>query len=161
MAKSSLKGFLYALWHGKTIRSKILTFFGSRSKLPYLKIQWRLSTILETSNKSVWSNIFWYVKICIFWKCIQYNIHWDNTQVLKKFPLDKISSTKNTLSFFRELQRSFTFNFQLLYELKCKICHSKTVCQIFHYWFCSVFIKVYCCVTKCMDSLTLKRYNSF
>ena len=105
MAKSSLKGFLYALWHGKTIRSKILTFFGSRSKLPYLKIQWRLSTILETSNKSVWSNIFWYVKICIFWKCIQYNIHWDNTQVLKKFPLDKISSTKNTLSFFRELQR--------------------------------------------------------
>ena len=105
MAKSSLKGFLYTLWHGKTIRSKILTFFGSRSKLPYLKIQWRLSTILETSNKSVWSNIFWYVKICIFWKCIQYNIHWDNTQVLKKFPLDKISSTKNTLSFFRELQR--------------------------------------------------------
>ena len=105
MAKSSLKGFLHALWHGKTIRSKILTFFGSRSKLPYLKIQWRLSTILETSNKSVWSNIFWYVKICIFWKCIQYNIHWDNTQVLKKFPLDKISSTKNTLSFFRELQR--------------------------------------------------------
>ena len=105
MAKSSLKGFLYALWHGKTIRSKILTFFGSRSKLPHLKIQWRLSTILETSNKSVWSNIFWYVKICIFWKCIQYNIHWDNTQVLKKFPLDKISSTKNTLSFFRELQR--------------------------------------------------------
>ena len=105
MAKSSLKGFLYALWHGKTIRSKILTFFGSRSKLPYLKIQWRLSTILETSNKSVWSNIFWYVKICIFWKCIQYNIHWDNTQVLKKFPLDKISSTKNTLSFFREVQR--------------------------------------------------------
>ena len=105
MAKSSLKGFLYALWHGKTIRSKILTFFGSRSKLPYLKIQWRLSTILETSNKSVWSNIFWYVRICIFWKCIQYNIHWDNTQVLKKFPLDKISSTKNTLSFFRELQR--------------------------------------------------------
>ena len=105
MAKSSLKGFLYALWHGKTIRSKILTFFGSSSKLPYLKIQWRLSTILETSNKSVWSNIFWYVKICIFWKCIQYNIHWDNTQVLKKFPLDKISSTKNTLSFFRELQR--------------------------------------------------------
>ena len=105
MAKSSLKGFLYPLWYGKTIRSKILTFFRSRSKLPYLKIQWRLSTILETSNKSVWSNIFWYVKICIFWKCIQYKIHWDNTQVLKKSPLDKISSTKNTLSFFRELQR--------------------------------------------------------
>ena len=105
MAKSSLKGFLYALWHGKTIRSKILTFFGSRSKLPYLKIQWRLSTILETSSKSVWSNIFWYVKICIFWKCIQYTIHWDNTQVLKKFPLDKISSTKNIFSFFRKLQR--------------------------------------------------------
>ena len=30
-------------------------------------------------------NIIWYLKVCIFWKCIQYNIHWDKTQMLKKF----------------------------------------------------------------------------
>ena len=28
-----------------------------------LRIRWRLSTILKTSNKSVWSNAFWYVKV--------------------------------------------------------------------------------------------------
>ena len=59
-----------------------------------LKIHWRLSTILETSNKSVWSNVFWYVQLCIFWKCIQYTIHWNKTQILKKFPSDKINCTK-------------------------------------------------------------------
>ena len=42
---------------------------------------------------------FWYVRICIFWKLIQYTIHWDKIQILKKFPSDKISVTKNTLSF--------------------------------------------------------------
>ena len=40
-----------------------------------LRIQWKLSTILETSSKRVWSNVFSYVKTCVFWKCIQYTIH--------------------------------------------------------------------------------------
>ena len=44
--------------------------------------------ILETSNKSVWSNIIWYVKACILWKYIQYTIHLDKTQILKKLPSD-------------------------------------------------------------------------
>ena len=38
---------------------------------------------------------------------------------------------------------SFTFNFRFLYELKHKVCLSKTVCGIFHIWFRFVFIKVY------------------
>ena len=25
------------------------------------------------------SNVFWYIKLCIFWKCVQYNTHWDKT----------------------------------------------------------------------------------
>ena len=54
--------------------------------------------------KSVWSNAFWYVKVCIFWKCIQYTIHWDKTQMLEKFPLEKINCVKNALFFCRELQ---------------------------------------------------------
>ena len=69
-----------------------------------LSIHWRFSTILKTSNKSVQSNVFWYVKVCILWKCIQYTIHWDKTQILNKFHLDKINGTKMPSFFFRELQ---------------------------------------------------------
>ena len=110
-----------------------------------LRIHWRLSTILKTNSKSVWSNVFWYVKVCIFWKHIQYTIHWDKTQMLKKIPLDKINSTKNTLFFLLQapIHHSFTFNLWFLYELKHKVCLSKTVCGVFHFWFCFVFIKVY------------------
>ena len=35
--------------------------------LENLRRHWRLSTILEASNKSLWNNVFWYVKVCIFW----------------------------------------------------------------------------------------------
>ena len=58
------------------------------------RIHWRLSTILKRSNKSVWSNVFWYVKVFIFWKCIQYTIHWDKTQIFKKLPAYKVNDTK-------------------------------------------------------------------
>ena len=44
---------------------------------------------------SVWSNVFWYVKACIFWNCIQYTIHWNKTQMFEKSPSDKLfCSTK-------------------------------------------------------------------
>ena len=69
-----------------------------------LRIHWRLLTILEISNKRVWSDVFWYLKVCIFWKCIQYTIHWKKTKIWKKFSLDKINGTKNSLFLFRELQ---------------------------------------------------------
>ena len=49
-----------------------------------LRIHWRLWTILKTSNKSTWSNIFWYAEVCILWKWIQYTIYWDKIQILKK-----------------------------------------------------------------------------
>ena len=48
-----------------------------------LRIHWRFSTILKRRNKSVWSNVFSYIKVCIFWKFVQYTIHWDKTQMLK------------------------------------------------------------------------------
>ena len=94
-----------------------------------LRIHWRLSSILKTSNKSVWNNIFWYVKVCIFWKCIQYTINWDKTQMLKKFPLDKINGTKNTLFFLLQAQthHSFTYNLRIFYKLKRRFHLSKTV----------------------------------
>ena len=63
----------------------------------------------------------------------------------KKFHLYKISSTKNALFFLLRapIHHSSTFNFQFLYELKHKVCVSKTVCGIFHFQLCFVFIKVY------------------
>ena len=83
-------------------------------RLLTLRIHWRLPTILETSNKSVWSNVFWYVKVCIFWKCIQYTIHWDKTN-LKKIPYGQNKRYKKMASFFfHELKLiSFTFKVRL------------------------------------------------
>ena len=110
-----------------------------------LRIHWRLPTILKTSNKSAWSNVFWYVKVCIFWKCIQYTIHWEKTQILKKFLSNKLNGTKYALFFLSRVSthQSFTFNLRFLYELKHKVCLSKTVCGIFHFQFHFVFVKVY------------------
>ena len=33
----------------------------------------------KNQQKTVWSNAIWYVKVRIFWKCMQYIIHWDET----------------------------------------------------------------------------------
>ena len=53
----------------------------------------------KNNHKSVWSNVFWYVKVCIFWKFIHYAMHWDKTQMLKEFSSDKKNGTKDALSF--------------------------------------------------------------
>ena len=70
--------------------------------------------ILETSNQSVWSNVFWYVKVSIFWKCIQCIIHWDKSQILKQFPSEKINGAKNAPFF---LSRAPTHHSWFLYGL--------------------------------------------
>ena len=96
----------------------------------------------KNKQKCVWSNVFWYVKVCILWKCIQYSIHWDKAQMLKQLPLEKLNRTKNDFFFLLRAptHHSFTFNLWFLYELKHKI---RTVCGIFHFRFRFVFIKVY------------------
>ena len=103
-----------------------------------------VSTIFKTSNESAWSNVLWYVKVYIFWKFIQCTLRWDKTQMVKKIPLDKMNVTKNTLSFlsWAPSHYSFTFNSQFLYEVKHMVYLSKTVCEISHFLFCLVFIKV-------------------
>ena len=89
------------------------------------------------------SNDFWYVKVCIFWKCIQYTIHWDKSQMLKKISCDKMNDTKNALFFLSQAptHHSFTFNLRILYELKHAVRLSKTACGISHFQFRFVFIK--------------------
>ena len=64
-----------------------------------LSIHWRLSTTLKESNKSVWSNVFRFVKVYIFRKFVQYTINWDKTQLLKKYILGKTKVTINALFF--------------------------------------------------------------
>ena len=92
--------------------------------------------------------------------CKLYSIHYTlrYNKILKKLPSDKINGRKNTLFFLRQLITRF-LNLRSLNELKHKVRLSKTVCGIFHFWFRFVFIIF--CSTKCMDSLTLKRRNSF
>ena len=66
--------------------------------------------------------------------------------MLTKFPLEKTNGTKNYLFFLLQAptHHSFTFNLRFLYELKHKVRFSKTVsCEIFHFRFRFVFIKVY------------------
>ena len=109
----------------------------------YLRIHWRPSKILGTSNKSIWSNAFWYVKGCIFWKCIQCTAHWDKTQIFKKFPSHEINGTKNALFFLLRTptHHSFTFNLRLSYELEHKVRLSKTVLTFSIFDFVSLLLK--------------------
>ena len=97
------------------------------------------------SDKNVWSNVFSNVKVYIFWKFIQYTIHCDKTQMLKRFPLDKINVIKNAIFFLsRFLARdSFALNSQFLSELRHMVCLCKSVCGIFHFRFRLTFINVY------------------
>ena len=82
----------------------------------------------KTNQQKCRGNVFWYVKTPIFWKCIQYTIHWDKTQILEKFPLDKINGTENALLFLLQATTncSFTFTLQFLYARKHKVRLSKT-----------------------------------
>ena len=123
--------FLFLVQWIKCTRKKLL-----------LRIHWRLSTILKTSKKSVWRNVFRYVKVCIFWKCTQYTILWDKTH---KFPLSKINGTKYVLFFLSRapVHHNFTFNLQFLYEPKHKICLFKTTFGIFHFRLRFAFITAY------------------
>ena len=66
-------------------------------------------------------------KVYIFWKVIQYTIHWDKTQMLKTYPSDKINVTKNYFLSQTPTHHSFTLNSQFLYELKHKVHLSKSV----------------------------------
>ena len=65
--------------------------------------------------------------------------------MLKKYPWDKISGTKNALFFLSQAPayHSFTFNLPFLRELKHKVRLSKSVCGIFFFRFRFVFSKVY------------------
>ena len=92
---------------------------------------------------------------------IQYTIHGNKTQMLKKFRLDKINGTKNALFFLLQAptHHSFTFNLRFLYELKHKVRLSKIVCGIFIFNSALFFFKVYIFVEQNVSpAIGNKRY---
>ena len=94
---------------------------------------------LKNKQKSVWSNVFWYGEVCIFWQFIQYTIHRDKTNFKISF------GSKYALIFLSRAPtyHSFSFNSRFLYELKNKVCLSRSVRGIFHFQFRFHFIKAY------------------
>ena len=75
-------------------------------------------------------------------KVYLYFTHWEKTDMVKKFPLDKINSTKNALFFLSRAanSHSFAFDLRFLYELKDKGLVSKLLCGIFPFRFRFVFL---------------------
>ena len=65
---------------------------------------------------------------------------------VKRFPSDKINITK-TAVFLSNLSN---FNLQFLYQLMHMVYLSKTVCGIFHFQFCFIFIEIYIFVQQNM-----------
>ena len=120
----------------------------------YLRVRWKLLTILKTSKKSM-KQRFWCEQVYIFSKFLQYTMHWGKTQMLKKFPSDKRNDKRNLLLFLSRAQthHSCTFITQSLYELKHKVRRSKSVSGIFYFKFRFIFIKAYIFVRE--KALTL------
>ena len=102
--------------------------------------------------------VFWYVKVYIFSKFIQYTTHWDKTQMLQKLSFGENKMLQKTYSvFFRELQlitvllMSWSSRFVSL-----KACVSFSIIDSV-----SLLLKLYFCSIKSVESLTLKRHVSF
>ena len=131
---------LYCIFHIVFMYLLLCTF-----KMKHFKDTLKAFNDFKNKQKSVWSNAFWYVKVCIFWKCIQYTVQWDKIQMFKKFSSGKINGIKNALFFLSRAptHHSFTYNLRFLCELKHKVRLSKSVCEISHFWFRFVFIKVF------------------
>ena len=97
----------------------------------------------KKSNKSVWSNIFWHGKVCMYWKCIQYTIHWNKTKMFKKFPSGKINGTKNALFFVSWAEENIYIDMSARgMDLLCV--------ALLIFWFIVVFASKKCYILKFM-----------
>ena len=80
--------------------NRLSTFdFSTGDFIKFIKDTQKAFGDFKYKQKCVWNNDFWYAKVYIFWKCLQYTIHCDKTQMLKKFLSDKINGTNNVLFF--------------------------------------------------------------
>ena len=130
---------------GHFIGLRYLTHQGQSPKISNcLKNTLKVFKDFKNKQKWVWTNAFLSVKICIFWKFIQSTIHWDKTQMLKKFLLDKKRGSKDALLllFWAPTHHRFAFNKRFSYELKHKIHISKTVYEIFQYYLYPIIFQI-------------------
>ena len=88
-----------------------LTKLTSSSKCTDFKETPKAFNNFRNKQNGEWSNVFWYVKTCLFWKCIQYTIYRDKTQMLKKITSKKINGIKNALFFSFAWSNSSRFYF--------------------------------------------------
>ena len=100
---------------------------------PLIKDTHKAFDDFKNQQKSVLINIFWYVKVCIFWKCIQDIIRWDKTQMLKNACF-------------------FLLFFYFFLKHKIRLSMGFFIFNSISFWLNFIF---------CMDSLTLKRHNFF
>ena len=124
----------------------------------YVKLRILLKAFEDFKNrqKSVWSNVFCYVKY----------VHSEsvfNTLYIEIKHMLKNSSKQNKwykkcllFSFASSNSSQFTFNLQFLYELEHKVRLSKIVCEIFHFRLRFVFIKVHIFFNKILGNFDLK-----
>ena len=69
------------------------------AELNLLKDTLRAFGNFKNKQKSVWSNVFWYTKVC------KYTIHWDKTKMFKKISFGQNRQyKKRPLVFFRKLR---------------------------------------------------------
>ena len=105
---------------------------------------------------------FWYVNVCIFWKCIQYIIHWDKAQMLKQFLSDKINGTKNDLCFLLRVpaHHSFTFNLRFLWTKAKRFDSLKLFVGFSIFDYGSFLLKFIFLFSKMHGLFNLKYHNS-
>ena len=120
----------------------------------------KASDDFKNKKKTVWSNVFWYVKECIFWNCINYTILWVKTHMLKKVPSGKIKSTKKCPLFtFTSCNSSqFYFWFAILVWAKAQDFVSLKYCVGFSFFDSVSYLYFF---NNMAGLFFLKRHNSF
>ena len=132
----------------------------------YINDKLKISMDFKNKQRKCMKQYFLKWKSILFWNCIQYNIHWDKIQMLKKFPSDKIKSTKNALCFLLQAptHQSFFLFCDSYMSYRTRFVSLK-LCVVFSIfdsvWFLFWFLSLCFFSAKCMDSLTSKRHNSF
>ena len=105
-----------------------------------LRIHWRYSTILKTSNDS---EVTFFDRPKYVYSESAFNaLYIEIKQIFKKFPSDKMNGIKNALFSRAPTHHSFTFNLRFLYELKHKVRVLKLCVGFFIFDSVSVFLKL-------------------
>ena len=114
----------------------------------------------KNQAKSVWSNVFSYVKGCMFSKRIWDTVHWEQTNMLKTFPSGKKSGKKSVFSFESSNSSQFLLliwdSYMSWRFVSLKLCVEFCISDSVSFWLKFIF---FC--YKIHRLFTLKPHNSF